>query len=191
MLSKTQVGMVLFPSKIFKFQPLGTVISELGSDNVNEKKVMQFADKFLKGLDEVENELNRQLSYLGQVTCNTTHEGSVYGRVRENDHMLTAIGSALLRSKHLMELTAPDKCPVQLTTNSIPDIKLPSLFYFQNLKLQKLRKILNLRIMNRLLARPVAKMVQVPARTHIINSDTTHTWHKVCRFLKSEISKSF
>ena len=90
----------------------GTVIADLGTDNFNEKRIQQLTDKFLKGLDEVELELNRQIHYLGQVTCNTTHEGSVYGRVRENDHMITASGSALLRSKHLMELTSPDKCPI-------------------------------------------------------------------------------
>ena len=102
------------PVQVTLFQNLysGSVIAELGSDQPNEKKLFLLTDKFLKGLDDVERDLNQQLNHLGQVTCNTTHEGSVYGRVRENDHMITATGSALLRSKHLMELTAPEKCPI-------------------------------------------------------------------------------
>jgi hypothetical protein len=90
----------------------GLTITELGRENINAKNADKYTLKFLNELDEVETELSRIINYLGQVTCNTTHEGSVYGRVRENDHLKSASGSALLRSKHLMELTAPDKVTI-------------------------------------------------------------------------------
>merc|ERR1712224_463146 len=100
----------------------GLTIQELGKEHLNQKNIQNAeknTTKFLQELDDVENELDRQINYLGQVTCNTTHEGSIYGKVRENDHLLSATGSALLRSKQLMELTAPDKITVP------PQYKLP------------------------------------------------------------------
>merc|ERR1712168_305715 len=89
----------------------GTVISELAKDKVNEKQAEKQTDKFLREIDEVETELTRIIQYLGQVTCNTAHEGSVYGRVREHEHLLSASGSAHLRAQKLAELTHPEKVP--------------------------------------------------------------------------------
>ncbi|CBY33574.1 unnamed protein product [Oikopleura dioica] len=90
----------------------GQVIGELGNEKISEKNAVKMTDKFIKEIDEVEGALTNQIHYLSQVTCSTTHEGSVYGQQKEMEQMATAHGSANLRIKKLMEITHPDKYPV-------------------------------------------------------------------------------
>jgi hypothetical protein len=58
------------------------------------------------------------------VTCNTPHRGSVYGKVREHEHLLSATGSAKLRAQKLIELTHPDRVPVPVE-HKLPAPQIP------------------------------------------------------------------
>merc|ERR1712130_10030 len=109
---------------ISAIQNAGQVMTELAKDKVNEKSADRFTDKFLKEIDEVETELTRHINYLGQVTCNTPHRGSVYGKVREHEHLLSATGSAKLRAQKLIELTHPDRVPVPVE-HKLPAPQIP------------------------------------------------------------------
>ncbi|RUS69397.1 hypothetical protein EGW08_022842 [Elysia chlorotica] len=88
-----------------------SALQELSKDKPAQKHVDSHSTAFIKTLQEVENGLSQQISYLSQVTTSQPHEGSSYGSQKDMHmamHRSAHVKSRLselekLKMEHLMQ----------------------------------------------------------------------------------------
>ncbi|KAH9514602.1 Mediator of RNA polymerase II transcription subunit 11 [Bulinus truncatus] len=92
-------------------QTAGQALQELSKDKPALKHVETHSSNFLKTLQEIENGLSQQISYLSQVTTGQPHEGSSYASQKDHQmslHRLEHVKSRLgeldkIKQEHLRQ----------------------------------------------------------------------------------------
>jgi len=82
---------------------------ELSKEIPSEEYVITSTTKFLKGLEGVEKNLNKQISYLSQVSTNQQHEGSIYAEEKKFELVCQSTDLILRRLMKLEKEFLPRK----------------------------------------------------------------------------------